>query len=99
MQKIWKKAKKAKNTKRQKVQKMQKTTKKCKKNIVAVVVDLVLLLQIYFHAKSGGPSLEIDWVTANLVQIKKGDTDTLTDWLISPLYSSEILIIITMLPV
>ena len=59
--------------------------KKCKKNIFAGVVivvvvvvvvvvvdlhDLVLLLQSYYHAKSGGCSFKIDRVMANLVQLK-----------------------------
>ena len=56
-----------KNTKKAKNAKIQKTQKKikCKKNIFAGVVvvialDLVLILQIFFHAKSGGCSFKID---------------------------------------
>ena len=64
-------------------------------DVVVVVVDLhdlVLLLQSYYHAKSGGCSFKIDRVMANLVQIKKGEihTHSQTDRQISPLYSSEI---------
>ena len=65
---------------------------KSKKNIVAGVVvvdvvvvvvvvvvdlhDLVLLLQSYYHAKSGGCSFKIDRVMAILVQLKKRKTQT-----------------------
>ena len=88
----------------QKMQKFKKRKKiKWQKNIFAGVVviivvvvvvvdvdllDLFLLLQIFFHAKSGGCSFKIDWVMANLVQLKFWQTRT--DWQISPLYSSEI---------
>ena len=83
-----------------------KSIKYAKKNIVAGVVvidvdvvvvvvvdlhDLVLLLQSYYHAKSGGCSFKIDRVMANLVQLKFWQrTHSLTDRQISPLYSSEI---------
>ena len=61
--------------------------KNAKKNIFAGVVvvvvvdlhDLVLLLQSYYHAKSGGCSFKIDRVMANLVQLKfwqRTDTHT-----------------------
>ena len=94
--------KNAENIKNAKTQKRQKNeakkwSKKMQKNIIAGVVvvvvvvdllDLVLLLQIFFHAKSGGCSFKIDWVMANLVQLKFWQT--LTDTLVSPLYSSEI---------
>ena len=47
--------------------------------VVVVVVDLhdlVLLLQSYYHAKSGGCSFKIDRVMAILVQLKKRKTHT-----------------------
>ena len=55
--------------------------------VVVVLVDVNLLdldldlLQSYYHAKSGGYSLKIDWVMANLVQLKfwQKRTDWLTD--------------------
>ena len=91
-----KKYKKAKNAKIQETQKKIKWKKNHFAGVVVVVVDfvvvvvvvvdlhdLVLLLQSYYHAKSGGYSFQIDWVMANLVQIKKGagtQTDRQTDF-------------------
>ena len=85
-----KKAKNAKIQKTQK-NKMQKNAKKnifagvviVVVDVVVVVVvvvvdlhDLVLLLQSYYHAKSGGCSFKIDRVMAILVQLKKRKTQT-----------------------
>ena len=54
--------------------KVQKIGKRGKyKNIfivVAVIIILLLHLQIYYHAKSGGLSFKIACVMANLVQLK-----------------------------
>ena len=50
--------------------------------VVVNLLDLILLLQIFFHAKSGGCSFKIGWVMAILVWLKKVRilTDSLTDW-------------------
>ena len=60
------------------------------KNVVDIVdvvllnIVLLLLFQIYYHAKSGGPSFKIDWVMAisGLAQILEEEThrDRLTDF-------------------